>query len=79
MAARPDFDLLLKAFTSPDNGVRRQAEAAWEDVKRQLPDEVRTPRCRTATYLVPGTWYHDTLTYVLRTSCSHEDYARIPP
>lgn len=47
MAARPDFDLLLNAFTSADNGVRRQAEAAWEDVKRQRPDEVRTPCCCT--------------------------------
>lgn len=50
MAARPDFNFLLKAFTSPDNGVRRQAEAAWEDVKCQLPDEVRTLAAATCYY-----------------------------
>lgn len=31
---------LLAAFTSPDNGVRRRAEAAWEDIKMRLPDQV---------------------------------------
>ncbi|CAB1096215.1 unnamed protein product [Ectocarpus sp. CCAP 1310/34] len=30
---------LLGAFTSPDNGVRRRAEQAWEDMKMRLPDQ----------------------------------------
>lgn len=35
------LEALLAAFTNPDNGVRRRAEAAWEDMKQRLPDEVR--------------------------------------
>ncbi len=34
------LEALLAAFTNPDNGVRRRAEAAWEDMKLRLPDEV---------------------------------------
>ena len=40
MAASPDPDTLLGALMSPDNAVRRNAEATWEDMKRQVPDEV---------------------------------------
>lgn len=42
---------LLGAFTSPDNAVRRRAEAAWEDMKARLPDEVGAEmRDKHATY-----------------------------
>lgn len=34
------LESLLAAFTNPDNDVRRRAEAAWEDLKQRLPDEV---------------------------------------
>ncbi|CAM9771934.1 unnamed protein product, partial [Ectocarpus sp. 12 AP-2014] len=36
---------LLGAFTSPDNGVRRRAEEAWEDMKMRLPDQVLEQVC----------------------------------
>ena len=34
------LESLLAAFTNPDNETRRRAEAAWEDLKQRLPDEV---------------------------------------
>lgn len=40
MATTPSFDVLLGAFMSPDNAVRRQAEVMWEDMKQRAPDEV---------------------------------------
>eukprot|EP00903_Cladosiphon_okamuranus_P012365 g11590.t1 len=39
------LESLLTAFTNPDNEVRRRAEAAWEDLKQQLPDEVLENVC----------------------------------
>lgn len=36
------LESLLAAFTNPDNETRRRAEAAWEDLKQRLPDEVCT-------------------------------------
>ncbi|CAN0411049.1 unnamed protein product [Pylaiella littoralis] len=39
------LEALLSAFTSPDNGIRRSAEAAWEDMKTRLPDEVLEKVC----------------------------------
>lgn len=40
MATQANMDALLSAFMSPDNAVRSKAEAAWEDMKRQVPDQV---------------------------------------
>eukprot|EP00752_Nemacystus_decipiens_P012203 g10819.t1 len=40
-----ELESLLAAFTNPDNEVRRRAEAAWEDLKQRLPDEVLANVC----------------------------------